>query len=285
MQNNEARDSNPQSPGLPPKKKQIDPAERHDLYEEVKGKRENPSKPIVSRLFYMARLELKDAADDKVEQFQRQYEKDIREIVDLIREDYRREGADSVNNEITGFLRTSANCSLHFLESSSDVLNQFIDILYTHHFCQEKIGYRYDQFHILAFNEDNPYRCYADWGLHSSPHQSMDPPDIHQNETEEKLLKRAWEVYDKFAQAGIKSQDKLSTGSAGREVWKEISSEVKLSPEDFGVLQVDEFVNIEDFVRIYRNEMEIKLEDEMIFPQPPSLIDILEHSKILPDDR
>lgn len=277
MQSNGKQDSNTQSPGRPPQKERVDAQERVDLYEVVKNKREgDPNKALIARLFYIAKLkgndENKTAIHEKVEA-------NVENMLSGIVEKYNLQNPDNMNKHFTGFMKNVDACSLHFLEGDSGILNIFVHLLYEE-FKSDKSYY--DQINILAFNEENSQRCFESWGYHSTPAPKIDAFDAGNDKTDQQLNDKAWEIYDKFLQAGSKSRDKFS-GKASKDVWRDISTDIKMSPDDFATLLADKYVSLEDYERIFLGDVEITLEDELVFPQAPSLIDILEYSKILKD--
>jgi len=277
MQATANKEATTQNPGRIPPEERVDAAERVDLYEIVRNKREgDPNKAPIARLFYIAKLK---GNDENKSHIHEKVEVGIENMLSEIFENYNLRNPDNVNKHFTGFMKNVDACSLHFLEGDGGILNIFVHLLYEE-FKSDKSFY--DQINILAFNEENSQRCFESWGYHSTPAPKIDAFDAGNDKSDQQLNDKAWEIYDKFLQAGSKSRDKFS-GKSNKDLWRDISGDIKLSADDFATLLAEKYVSLEEYERIFLEDVDITLEDELVFPQPPSLIDILEYSKILKD--
>ena len=52
-------------------------------------------------------------------------------------------------------------------------------------------------------------------------------------------------------------------------MWSEIAGEAKLPNEDLFMLISKRFMNIQEYLNLYVEDLDLVLEDEISFPQPP----------------
>jgi len=241
----------------------VDAEERVDLYTVVREMREViHGETRVSRAFIATHL--KESEKNEV---------DLETAFNNWRAQFSDENQET-NPIFTGFLSIRGPFSFHLLESDSKSLNAYLKHLHTE-FKQKNTPY--ESIQVLAFNEENPSRFYSEWGACKALHSSNVPlskPEKSDSEVQDRIFA----IYNMFCQSGVRLRDRERNQIKKSEKrWNEVSDEIAISNDDFSTMINARVMSIDDYYMLYLEDLEIELDNELQFPQHPTLLDTLEY--------
>ena len=241
----------------------VDAEERVDLYGVVRDMREVPdTETRVSRAFIAANIK---ESEKKEVDLEADFNNWRAQFIDENQE---------TNPVFTGFLSIRGPFSFHLLESDSKSLNAYLKHLYTESKQKNSI---YENIQVLAFNEENPYRFYSEWGACKALHSSNVPlskPEKSDTEVQDRIFA----IYNMFCQSGLRLRERERNQIKKSEKrWNEVSDEIAISNDDFSTMINARVMSIEDYYMLYLEDLEIELDNELQFPQHPTLLDTLEY--------
>lgn len=237
----------------------VDAEERVDLYTIVREMREvEHGQTRVSRLFYAAQLN--------------EFEKNKVDL-EAAFTNWSSKYLEDETVKITGFMLIRGSFCFHLLESDSKVLNEYLK--YLHAETKQKNSV-YLGIYVLAFNEENPYRQYDEWGSYNSLTTGV--VITKPEKSDQEMQDRIWAIYKMFCQAGARLKEKeKNVKKKSENRWKEASDEIALSNEDISIMVASRFMNLDDYYKLYLEDLEIELDSELQYPQHPTLLDTLEY--------
>jgi len=237
----------------------VDAEERGDLYTIVRDMREvEYGATKVSRLFLAAQLNESDKNKVDLENAFLNWSSQFSEDESI---------------RITGFLLIRGAFVFHLLEADSKILNAYLKHLHAE--SKEKTSV-YTGIYVLAFNEENPYRFYDEWGSYNALSSAVVLSKPEKNDQE--MQDRIYAIYNMFCQSGTHLREKEKNQKKKSENrWKEASDEIALSNDDISIMINSRFMSIDDYYMLYLEDLEIELDNELQYPQHPTLLDTLEY--------
>lgn len=174
-----------------------------------------------------------------------------------------------------GLLIIKEHFIIHFLESDNQNINQYLDFL----LLEKQSGELVQKVVILALNEEFPFRVFPFWGFDESSSLGATRFDVEksENDTENSV----WEVYEKFLLAGYSISDKLKAqGKFSGGLVKEAMNYVQLNQEETGLLANDHFPEIEEYLAIFKSQVDSKLDSQTVWPAEWYVSQLLEYQKL-----
>jgi hypothetical protein len=225
------------------------------LYDLIRYYREEVGQPL-ARLFYSASFK-------EMEKGPRQdFINSIASSVKSLRTDGKR---------VTGFLQIRGNYLIHILEAENQVLYDFLKNLHTETKAPKT---PYERVNVLLLSEELAEECFPDWEYDDVFQSGAISTEFDKTDA---MLDKIWNVYSGLCKVGIKLRDKLKRDNKlSKQVWRELTSEVPISNEDLSIMLHPGYLGLDDYVRIYESDLDIVLDDELSYPQPPKLSKILE---------
>eukprot|EP01017_Pseudomicrothorax_dubius_P041539 TRINITY_DN6657_c0_g1_i1.p1 TRINITY_DN6657_c0_g1~~TRINITY_DN6657_c0_g1_i1.p1 ORF type:complete len:253 (-),score=56.33 TRINITY_DN6657_c0_g1_i1:11-769(-) len=227
------------------------------LYDVIKYYREDIAKPI-SRLFYACGL--KDQEKAAKTEFLNSIASSIKSI--------RAEG-----KRITGFMLVKGSYIIHFLESDSATIYEYLRKLQK----DSKLPKTpYERINVLALNEEIAEDTFPDWEMDEVFQTGQVIPEG--DRPDDQMLEKVWNVYSGFIKTGLKLKEKHRRDEkVSKQAWKELTSEISFGNDEISIMLSPKYMNIDDYLAIYESDLEIVLDDELAFPQPPRMSKILEY--------
>jgi len=237
----------------------VDAEERGDLYSIVRDMREiEHGSTKVSRLFLAAQLNESDKNKVDLENAFLTWSSQF---------------VEDESTRITGFLLIRGSFFFHLLEADSKILNIYLKHLHDESKDKNSV---YAAIYVLAFNEENPYRFYDEWGSYNALASAvvLSKPE----KSDQEMQDRIYAIYNMFCQSGYNLREKEKNQKKKSENrWKEASDEIALSNDDVSTMINSRFMSIDDYYMLYLEDLEIELDNELQYPQHPTLLDTLEY--------